>query len=717
MAEIIGTPQADSIGGLPEDDRIFGLQENDTISGNSGNDSIYGGKENDFIDGNSGSDSLFGDLDNDTVNGNEDNDSIYGGRGNDLLAGNSGSDVLFGDRGADNLTGGEGADVFVLTRYADGGPSLTSGGLSLADADVINDFTDNLDLIGLSGGLTFADLNLVDAGNNTFIQDRVTGEFLAVLAGVNRSLISAADFTTNNSSVVPSPLPGPSITAYGLTASNRIVGFNTFAPGITLRDVSVTGLESGESLVGIDFRPANGQLFGLGSSNRLYRIDPISGAATAVGTAPFNPTLTSGATGFDFNPTVDRIRAINEADQNARLNPDTGGVVDFNTTTDGIQLDGSLAYASGDRNSGANPSAVGAAYTNNFAGATSTTLYAIDSNLDVLVRQVPPNDGVLNTVGSLGVDASSVLGFDIRSVGGQESGYAALNVGGVSSLYNINLTTGQATALGQITNGEAIVGLALPLPTAYAVTGRDGAERIIGFNAAAPQAVLSDVAVTGLLPGESLLGIDFRPATGVLYGLGSSNRLYAIDRASGVATVVGTAPLNPTLTIGATGFDFNPTVDRIRVINEADQNGRLNQETGAVVDFDTLIGGVQFDRNLVYAAGDINAGANPTAVAAAYTNNFAGATSTTLYAIDSGLDVLVRQVPPNDGVLNTVGSLGVDASRILGFDISPNGNAIAALEVGGVSSLYNINLTTGAATAIGQIGNGTSVKGLALTLI
>jgi hypothetical protein len=359
----------------------------------------------------------------------------------------------------------------------------------------------------------------------------------------------------------------------------------------------------------------------------------------------------------------------------------------------------------------------GAAYTNSFAGATSTTLYAIDTNLDILVRQVPPNDGVLNTVGSLGVDASSVLGFDIRSVGGQESAFAALNVGGVSSLYNINLATGQATPLGQITNGEAIVSLALPLPTAYGLTGRDGSERIIGFNTAAPQAILSDVAVTGLRPGESLLGIDFRPATSVLYGLGSTNRLYAIDLMSGVATAVGTAPLNPTLMAGAVGFDFNPTVDRIRVINEADQNARVNPDTGGVADFDTLTGGVQFDGNLVYATGDRNSGANPLAVAAAYTNNFGGATSTTLYAIDGDLDVLVRQVPPNDGVLNTVGSLGVDASRILGFDISPSGNAIAAIDVGGVSSLYNINLTTGAATAIGQIGNGTSVKGLALTLI
>ncbi|HLO51376.1 MAG TPA: calcium-binding protein, partial [Kamptonema sp.] len=222
MPEIIGTSQPDNISGLSEDDLIFGLQENDVLSGNAGND------------------------------------SIYGGRGNDVLSGNSGSDVLFGDRGADIVTGGDGADVFVLSRNTGADASGTSGGLTLADADNITDFTDNLDVIGLSRGLSFADLNLLEAGNDTFIQDRVTGEFLAALRGIKRSSISEADFSTTISSIQPSPLPGVPTTAYALTAANRIVGFNTFAPGNALSNVSVTGLQAGESLLGIDFRPANG---------------------------------------------------------------------------------------------------------------------------------------------------------------------------------------------------------------------------------------------------------------------------------------------------------------------------------------------------------------------------------------------------------------------------------------------------------------------------
>jgi hypothetical protein len=109
------------------------------------------------------------------------------------------------------------------------------------------------------------------------------------------------------------------------------------------------------------------------------------------------------------------------------------------------------------------PAGVGAAYVNNFAGATSTTLFVIDTNLDVLVRQDPPNNGVLNTIGSLGIDAGTVLGFDIRSVGGNERALAAIEVGGVSGLYNINLTTGQASIVGQIGDGRGIKGLALTL--------------------------------------------------------------------------------------------------------------------------------------------------------------------------------------------------------------------------------------------------------------
>jgi Ca2+-binding RTX toxin-like protein len=231
MAEIRDTAQANLLAGTSEDDLIFGLTGNDTIAGNSGNDSIYGGKQSDLIDGNLGQDSLFGDLDNDTVNGGEGNDFLVGGKGSDSISGNSGNDVLSGDRDTDILIGGDGADIFVLRRYAEADPNRTSGGVSLANADAIADFAPGTDLIGLAGGLSFSDLNILEAGNDTVIQDRVTGEFLATLRGVRQSAINQASFTNNIGSVVPNPPPPPLTTAYGLTPTNRIVGFSLSNPG------------------------------------------------------------------------------------------------------------------------------------------------------------------------------------------------------------------------------------------------------------------------------------------------------------------------------------------------------------------------------------------------------------------------------------------------------------------------------------------------------
>ena len=127
-------------------------------------------------------------------------------------------------------------------------------------------------------------------------------------------------------------------------------------------------------------------------------------AATAVGAA-IDPALESPAFGFDFNPTVDRIRVGASTGQNLRLNPDTGAI-GTNPDTGAPTIDGKLTFADGDANVGVAPKVVGAAYTNSVAGATRTQLYVVDATTGSLAIQMPPNDGILNTVGSLGVDAS-----------------------------------------------------------------------------------------------------------------------------------------------------------------------------------------------------------------------------------------------------------------------------------------------------------------------
>lgn len=257
----------------------------------------------------------------------------------------------------------------------------------------------------------------------------------------------------------------------------------------------------------------------------------------------------------------------------------------------------------------------------------------------------------------------------------------------------------------------AVTALCAPPVAAEALLGLTSSGALVGFDSAAPGTVLSTVSVSGL-GGDSLVGIDRRPADGALYGLGGSSRLYTINPVTGAATSVGSAGAFG-LSGSSFGFDFNPTVDRIRTTSNADQNLRLNPNDGALA---------ATDGPLAYAAGDAAAGADPNVVGAAYTNNrppTPGVTpTTTLYGIDSTRNALVLQNPPNNGILNTVGLLGVDVPDLLGFDISGlSGSAYLAFSsaVGG-SSLYAVDLLSGAASLVGQIGNGLTIQGLAASV-
>lgn len=257
-----------------------------------------------------------------------------------------------------------------------------------------------------------------------------------------------------------------------LTAGNKLLRFSPARPGTIQSTVTISGLVPGESILGIDYRPANGMLYGLGSTSRLYTISPATGAATGVGSG-FTPPLMGTEFGFDFNPVPDRIRVVSNTGQDLRLHPDTGAVAG---------VDGMLRYAPGDPNNGTTPRVVGAAYTNSFAGSTQTTNYVIDANLDVLATQgsvngspVSPNTGQLFTVGSLGLNISNVAGFDITpnnvayAVFTQTSTDLAARIPGAvtlrelgattSNLYTINLATGAASFIGVVGSDEVIRGL------------------------------------------------------------------------------------------------------------------------------------------------------------------------------------------------------------------------------------------------------------------
>ena len=229
--------------------------------------------------------------------------------------------------------------------------------------------------------------------------------------------------------------------------------------------------------------------------------------------------------------------------------------------------------------------------------------------------------------------------------------------------------------------------------TIYGVTP----DTLFRFDSSTPGAVTTVGPLTGLQEGETIRAIDFRPATGELYGIGGTGRLYTIDTTSAVATQFF-APLALADPLDVS-MDFDPTTDEIRVVSRAGENVRINAGTGEISAVDT---------SLAYAAGDPNVRLEPDVGSIAYTGN-AASPSTTLFGIDDGLDILVRQggvagsPSPNTGQLSTVGSLGlVPSAEAAGFDVTASGTALAVFKVG-TDGLYTVNLTTGAATLVGSI--------------
>lgn len=545
------------------------------------------------------------------------------------------------------------------------------------------------------------------------------------------------------------------LTVYALS-NNSLLAFETQSPDTVSATVAVTGLAEGEDLVGIDFRPQNGLLYGLASDGeggvQLYAISTQTGVATAIGTtgnlvdANGDPVLITGNVGFDFNPTVDRIRVVTETGLNLRLNPNTGAFIDGDAVAAGTNPDGSI--------NGGTTTADGTAYTNSFPSTAVTTQYILDAVTDALYLQNPPNAGTATnplaiTLNGNPLDFTAVNGFDIPSgvtvaaanAPATGNALAALTVGGVAGLYSISLATGAATLVASIGNGTLPVqGLAAQNTIAPAIGLDATGTNLLRFSTATPGTVAT-VAIAGITAGETLVGIDFRPATGQLFGFGvdsvaDTGTLYILDPQTGVATVVGTpssiafvdAMGNPVdLPATGYGFDFNPTVDRIRLVNSNGLNSRLNPITGGAVDGDNggapgSVAGINPDGGIAGATG---------VDGTAYTNSFAGTTITTQYTLDASTDTLFIQNPPNAGVQTsglaiTLNGNPLDFTEVSGFDISSRvrvatsntpaqGQGIAALTVGGSTGLYSIDLATGAATLLGAIGDGTTgLAGLAV---
>ena len=213
------------------------------------------------------------------------------------------------------------------------------------------------------------------------------------------------------------------------------------------KSMKITGITG--KLHGIDVRPADGMLYGLVSDGSVVTIDVMTGKATAK--SKLDNMLAAGVSGtIDFNPVADRMRVIGSDGSNLRVNVDDGKVA----------VDGKLKFADTDMHKGEMPKVVAAAYTNSVKGAKETVLYDIDATIGGLLKQAPPNDGILNAVGKLGVTATA-WAFDIATTGeNQNTGWLM----GGDTLYSVDLATGKATSIGKIAGISGVVHKITVLP-------------------------------------------------------------------------------------------------------------------------------------------------------------------------------------------------------------------------------------------------------------
>ena len=555
-------------------------------------------------------------------------------------------------------------------------------------------------------------------------------------------------------------LGNPGTGLFLLTGDNNLIAMTDSAPAAFSPPIPLSGVTVGETLVAIDVRPQNQQLYALGINStlntfQLYHVSPESGAVVAVGlaqslTADTGAAVPVAATryGIDFSPNADRLRVVNSNGLSFRFNPNTGVLIDGNAVNAGTNPDGAV--------SGLTTTVDEVAYTNNDPFATVTTLYTIDAATNALYIQNPPNNGtqvskVGVTVAGGPVDFSAVRGFDIApgvnvitsNLPASGSAYAALDFFGITALYKINLSSGAATYL-SVPAGFSITSLAVRTQIPVAVGLNSGADSLVLFRTDTP-GTITTLPASAINAGETLTAIDFRPATGQLMGLGvnataNTASLYILDPKSGGATAVGSpgsiafttdgvVPIDlPDPATTGYGFDFNPMVDRIRVVVGNGLSFRVNPNTGAPVDGNlggaSAITGTNPD-------GAIN-GATTKVSAAAYTNAYPNLTGvTTLYTLDEATNSLFIQNPPNTGTQTnqktiTLNGSPLDFTAANGFDITADGATVAtsnalspgygwaALTVGGTTRLYRIQLSTGKATLQGQIGIGSALAGFTL---
>lgn len=245
----------------------------------------------------------------------------------------------------------------------------------------------------------------------------------------------------------------PAVAAIGLVGGNSLVKLTTADTALS-QPTPITGLDGDRTLVGIDYRVQDGQLYGVGDAGGIYTVAD-SGAAAKVGA--LSVPLEGQRFGVDFNPAANALRVVSDTGQNLRqpfaTTPLPATVADTKLTNPATAPATGTVPATG---------VVAAGYTNNDTEATTATaLYVLDATAGRVSVQSPANGGTLAPSGSLGLTVGPASGFDVHSANGVNTGYAALQVGDAAELHKVDLLTGKATKIGGLASPVTDLAVAL----------------------------------------------------------------------------------------------------------------------------------------------------------------------------------------------------------------------------------------------------------------
>lgn len=432
----------------------------------------------------------------------------------------------------------------------------------------------------------------------------------------------------------------------------------------------------------MDFRPFDGRLYIVttGTPGGLYSVNTMTGAATAAYTLTGCDVLSANRYAVDFNPAADALRIISNTGVNYRVAMSDGTCF----------VDGAINAASG-----TTPSIFQVAYGSNFRGTDSTELLAIDATN--LGNITVPNSGTYEFLFGLGQTITAPAGLDWvpATLTTPALFWASLNVGGVTGLYVVSITAA-VVPVGTIGTGIPLRSIAISLtPFENSVFGLNLNGQLIRFETEDASSIVT-ADITGAT--GTFIGVDFRPADQLLYGVTTTGQVYTINLLTYVATQVGNT-LNCTFPAPSSplfyGFDWNPVANQLRVIDTNGNNWRIDV-TNSLCLVDTSIT-------------DTTGGSTvPALTAIAYANNTVGQTVTSLLAFDVVGQSYGIVSPPNGGLYTPFGPLtdyALPTTNAASYDIFGNGNGLATFQIGTNSYVGSVNTGDGSFSFIAQAGN------------